>query len=296
MNRLFTFLSVAAVLICSSVSCDVFRMDEEELDKNSIFDDGIVAAENEFDKWIYENLTKPYNIQVKYRLEDKESDTKYNIAPAAYEQSIALAKLTKYLWIDAYEELMGKDFVCKYSPKILNFVGSVEYNSQGSIVLGSAEGGLKINLFNVNAIDPEDLDIDFLNYWFFKTMHHEFAHILHQTKSYSTDFNLISLDYQSASWVNVSDQEALDMGFISNYGSSEPQEDFVELISIYVTNTQEYWDELVGSASEEGQAKINQKFDIVKDYLKTSWGIDIDKLREIVQRRSGEIDTLDLTL
>ena len=285
-------MSAAVILGLSLVSCDK----EEILDPTSIFDDAVVPVENDFDKWINTNLTQPYNIQIKYRLEDKESNTEYNIAPAEYEKSIALAKLTKYLWIDSYEELMGKSFVCNYCPKILNFVGSVEYNSQGSIVLGTAEGGMKITLFNVNSIDPDNLDIEFLNYWFFKTMHHEFAHILHQTKSYTTDFNLISLDYQSSSWVNVSDADALNMGFISPYASSEPQEDFVEMISIYVTNTAEYWDELVGSASEDGQAKIAQKLDVVKDYLKTSWDIDIDKLREVVQRRSGEIYDLDLTL
>lgn len=285
-------MSAAVVLGFSLVSCDK----EEVLDPVSIFDDAVAPAENDFDKWIYTNFTQPYNIQVKYRFEDKESSTQYNLAPADYDNSIALAKLTKYLWIDSYEELMGRSFVSTYAPKILNFIGSVAYNSQGSVVLGTAEGGMKITLYNVNSLDPDDLDIEFLNYWFFKTMHHEFAHILHQTKSYSTDFNLISLDYQSASWVNLSDQEALDMGFISTYASSEPQEDFVELISIYVTNSASYWNALVGSASDDGKAKINQKMDIVRDYLKTNWDIDIDKLRDIVQRRSGEIDTLDLTL
>ena len=119
-----------------------------------------------------------------------------------------------------------------------------------------------------------------LNYWFFKTMHHEFAHILHQTKNYSTDFNLISAsNYQSSSWVNISEQEALDMGFVSPYASSETQEDFVEIISIYVTNTKTYWDNLIGKANAEGQSMINQKLDLVKDYMLTTWGINMDDLR-----------------
>ena len=127
-------------------------------------------------------------------------------------------------------------------------------------------------------------------------MHHEFAHILHQTKNYPTDFNLISAsNYQSSSWVNVEDQEALDMGFVSPYASSETQEDFVEIIAIYVTNTPEYWNALVGSASATGRELINQKLALVKDYLKTSWGIDLDALRDIVQRRSGEVLSMDLS-
>ena len=102
-------------------------------------------------------------------------------------------------------------------------------------------------------------------------------------------------NYQSSSWVNVTDQDALDMGFVSPYASSETQEDFVEIIAIYVTNTAEYWDELVGSASEEGQEMINQKLALVKDYMLTTWGIDMDELRSIVQRRSQEVLTMDLS-
>lgn len=81
---------------------------------------------------------------------------KYNVTPAAYDKSVALAKLVKYLWIEAYEELVGQEFVATYCPKVLHFVGSPEYEkSGGSMVLGTAEGGLKITLFNVNGLNPE---------------------------------------------------------------------------------------------------------------------------------------------
>lgn len=266
---------------------------DNQLNPNSIFTGEQTTVQNDFDRWLLKYYVEPYNIEVKYRLEDKETDHKYNLAPADYDKAIALAKLTKFLWLESYEELKGDAFIRTYCPKILNFIGSVAYQS-GSVVLGTAEGGRKITLYNVNSIDIDNPDIEFLNYWYFKTMHHEFAHILHQTKNYTTDFNEISLDYQSGSWVNVSDQEALDMGFISNYASSEPQEDFVEMISIFVTHDATYWNNRINSASEEGKKKILAKFDIVVDYLATSWGIDIYELREIVQRRSALIGGLDL--
>ena len=273
---------------------------EDELDPNSIFGKpGTGTVQNEFDTWLLDNYTAPYNIEFKYRFEDKETDDTYNLAPADYDKSIALAKFTKYLWLESYEELLGPDFIRTYCPRTMFLVGSPAYNEQGSVVLGTAEGGMKITLYNVNSIDLANIDVDFLNYWYFKTMHHEFAHILHQTKEYSTDFNEITpSNYQSTSWVNVSDQEALDLGFVSPYASSETQEDFVEIISIYVTNTAEYWDNLVGSASEQGQVWINQKLELVKDYMTTTWNIDLDELRDIVQRRSQEVaqwDVNDLT-
>lgn len=279
---------------------------EDSLNSNSIFDTEDTGIRNEFDSWLLSNYAGPFNINFKYHLEDKETDMEYNLAPADYDKSIALAKMVKFLWLDAYEELAGPHFIRTYCPKIIQLIGSPAYNSQGEIVLGTAEGGLKITLYNVNAIDLDNIDIDELNYWYFKTMHHEFAHILHQTKEYSTDFGTISAsNYQAGSWVNVEEvvhpqlgkisPAALNMGFISSYGSSEPQEDFVEFISIYVTHTAEYWNALVSLANAYGREVIDQKLAIVKDYMKTTWEIDLDELRTIVQRRSQEVLDMDLS-
>lgn len=283
------FLLMICISFALSWSCG-----EDDLDPQSIFGEERVEK-NEFDEWLYQNYTLPYNIDLKYRFEYKESDTRYNLVPAQYDKSVALAKLIKHVWIDAYSELMGADFLKSYSPRMFHLVGSKAYNSQGSVVLGTAEGGLKITLYNVNEIDFVNPDIEHLNYWYFKTMHHEFAHILHQTKSYSTDFNLITpSDYQSGSWVNLSAQEAWRLGFVSNYGSSEPQEDFVEIIAVYLTNTEAYWQALLNAAGEEGSERIMRKFEIVKNYLNDSWEIDIEELRAIVERRSSEVVDLDL--
>lgn len=225
---------------------------EDALDSTSIFDKGSQTPKTEFDAWLQKNYVEPYNIDFKYRFEYKESDVSKNLAPADYDKAIALAKLTKYLWIESYEELMGRDFIRTYAPKVLNLIGSVAYDSNGGVVLGTAEGGMKIVLYNVNSLDPANLDMDFLNEWFFNTMHHEFAHILHQTKNYPTDFNEISKsDYQSSSWVNLTDEEALAMGFVNNYASSETQEDFVQTIAFYITKSDEEWEELLDASIVE---------------------------------------------
>jgi len=141
----------------------------------------------------------------------------------------------------------------------MQLIGSPEYNSQGSIVLGTAEGGIKVTLFRVNAIDLNEIFIDAdspfpdtgaipmdLNYWFFHTMHHEFCHILTQTKNYSTDFQTISAgDYQTTGWVNVDDEEAPQMGFVTGYASGEYNEDFAEIYSTYITHTEEAWQKIL---------------------------------------------------
>ena len=310
---------------------------EDSLDEKSIFPDPTTSNSTAFDKWLEVNYQQPYNIQLKYRFEFKESDETKNLAPARYDKSVALAKLTKYLWLESYEELKGRDFIRQYCPKILHFIGSYGYNSGGSVTLGVAEGGMKISLYNVNNIDYNNPDIDFLNYWFFKTMHHEFAHILHQTKPYPTDFNEVSAaNYQSESWVNLEENQWLALGFISDYASRETQEDFVEIIANYITHDQEWWDEQLdlavkytykgktsaGAAIEKsfygteptaaeikaasiakvestdidrsGRGYLETKLDIVRDWLKASWDIDLDALRDIVQRRSANVKMLDL--
>lgn len=289
MKTIKIFLALALVALGWSCS-------EDELDSKSIFDTSI-PQRNELDTWVLENYTKPYNIDFKYKYEDNESDMDYNVTPAEYGSSVALAKLVKFLWVDAYEELAGPDFIRTYCPKVMCLVGSPEYEkSGGSMVLGTAEGGLKITLFNVNALDPKNPNINVLNEWYFKTMHHEFAHILHQKKNYPTDFNLLSAGkYQGAGWINLeADADAFKLGFVSRYASSEVQEDFVEILAVYVTYSTIAWNNILKTAGKTGSEIILQKLEMVTDYLSDSWDIDINELRRIVLERQGKIGTLDL--
>ena len=281
-------LTILAAALCLS-ACR-----KEDLNDESIFQDRDDLTEA-FDVWLLQNYVEPYNIQFNHRYVDRESDNQYNLIPAERSKAIAMAKLIKHLWIGAYDELVGEEFMKTYCPRMIQLIGSKAYNSQGSVVVGTAEGGMKITLYNVNAINITSPSISFLNEWFFGTMHHEFAHILHQTKNYSTDFNLISKDYQGPSWVNLEEDQAHQMGFVTSYASSSTDEDFVEIIAKYVTNPQGWWESLLASSGEEGKAKMEKKMEIVRSWLLQSWNIDLDGLRDVVQRRSSELATLNLT-
>lgn len=296
MNKKY-YLVMAMVALVSFVSCS----NDTDLDHKSIFPDGVdKTTQNDFDRWVLNNYTYPYNIQFEYRYSDKEAHVEYDVVPAEYDKSIAVAKLVKHLWVDAHNELMGRDFLRQYSPRMIQLLGSAEYKDDGSEVLGSAEGGMKIFLNKVNLLNIQNPDLNIIKFYYIKTMFHEFGHILQQTKNYSTDFNTISTDYQGPSWVNVGDYEntgdteALEMGFISAYASSEPGEDFVEILSFYVVYGKEYWEKILSLAGESGSAKMLLKFALVKDYLATKWDMDIEKLEQIVQRRMGEIYDLKL--
>ncbi len=192
-----------------------------------------------FDKWLNNNFRDIYNVDFKYLMEDVEADMNYNLVPATYDNARDLALLTKYLWYDSYKELAGEDFIKSYGPRILHLVGSPAYNPQtGTETLGLAEGGLKVTLFKVNEMDLDDINM--LNEYYFRTMHHEFGHILHQTKSYPTDFNLLSNGrYDDGSWQSKQPGLVASQGFITPYASSQAREDFAETIANYLTRTPE---------------------------------------------------------
>ncbi|MDE7096477.1 MAG: hypothetical protein K2O47_03175, partial [Muribaculaceae bacterium] len=180
-----------------------------------------------------------YNVDFKYLMEDVEADMQYNLVPATYDNARDLALLTKYLWYDSYKELTGDEFIKTYGPRILHLIGSPAYNpNTGTETLGLAEGGLKVTLFKVNEMDLDDINM--LNEFYFRTMHHEFGHILHQTKSYPTDFNLLSNGrYDDSSWQAKQPGAVASQGFITPYASSQAREDFAETIANYLTRTPE---------------------------------------------------------
>lgn len=230
------FLAIACGLALASCSEEklgptIFPTEPEPVDPN--------GYTYKFDKWVEQNFLLPYNLDFKYRMEDVESDMNYNLVPATFDNARDLCLLTKYLWFDTYKEHCGEDFLKSYGPRILHLIGSPAYNpSQGTEILGLAEGGLKVTLFKVNSLDLNNVNM--LNEYYFRTMHHEFGHILHQTRSYPTEFNLLSTGrYDSGTWQNKPIGQMASQGFITPYASAQPREDFAETIANYLTRPEE---------------------------------------------------------
>lgn len=224
-----------------------------------------------FDVWVEKNFRDPYNLEFKYQMEDIESDMNYHLVPAKFDRARDLCLLTKYLWFDTYAELNGSleepnpDFLKTYGPRILHLIGSPAYNpNSGTEILGLAEGGLKVTLFKVNEMDLTN--INQLNEYYFRTMHHEFGHILHQTRSYPTDFNLLSTGrYDSGSWQSKPIGLMASMGFITPYASSQAREDFAETIANYVTRTDDQMELLLWMAEQGWSNGNDDKMDISDD-------------------------------
>ncbi len=309
-----TFLFIALPLICAVFSA----CGEDDLSSDSVIKEE-VNEPTEFDNWLEENYRAPYNIRFLYRYEDIESDMSYDLVPAEEIYSRIIAKMIRYLWLDPYTEVTDIHFMREYSPRLIQVIGSGAYNANGTVQLGTAEGGLKITLYvgnwletnplgngspmieinYNNGTDESDgytvrlLSKDDVNFYYLHTIHHEFAHILNQHKAYTTDFNTVSKGDYSAQWNSLSDAEAAEKGFISAYASSAPGEDFVEVFAYYVTLSDEEWNDRLEGAGTEGAGRITRKLAIVKDYMMKEWGMDVDRLRQELDRRYSDINDLD---
>ena len=69
-----------------------------------------------------------------------------------------------------------------------------------------------------------------------------------------------------------------------------------------MTHNAAWWDEQISAASketaevrktdpsaEDGATLIESKIDIVRNYMQDAWNIDIDVLRDIINRRMGDV-------
>ena len=288
MKKIFLYLWIALAGLTLLSSCDKDDPDQN----NSIFDTN-PPYRNSFDTWLLENYTQPYNTRVFYLLKDIESDFNYNVIPAELQKAKQMAFLLKYLWLEAYESVAvdGVHFVRATVPRIFHYVGSAEYNDNGTIRLGVAEGGVKITITQVNDLDPYNI----VNQNFFNTVHHEFGHILNQAKPYPIEFGQITpTEYVPTTWQNRTEANAAIAGFVSQYAGKLPGEDFVEVLARYLTWTPAQWNAKLTQAGATGKPLIEKKLEMVKSYMKTSWGVDVDKLKNEVQRRAKEIQTMDL--
>ena len=251
---------------------------------------------DELEKWLVKNYTNPYNVEFQYKLKDIESNMSYDLVPADSAKSAKLAMIVKYLWFDAYAETVGTEFIKMNVPRVIMLVGSPAYNSDGSMVLGTAEGGLKVTLYNVNSLTDDLLkDYNSLNDFYFHTMHHEFTHILNQNQAYDTSFDAVTADgYVNGNWKTITDADARKKGFVTAYAMSEPKEDFAEMLSMYVTSSAADWQKILDAAGTTGAEAISKKMELVSNYMMTAWNLDVNKLRAAVLHRANELPYLDL--
>ncbi len=141
MNVIKNIFWISCVIIITATSCK--RDDDLDLSTIPVGLGGETWPPTAIDQWLLDSLTKPYNIAVKYRWDPFELNLDKTLTPPDESKIIDAMSAIKRVWIDPYNAETGSDiFIKKYSPKQFKLVGSVEYNFNGTVVLGQAEGGI----------------------------------------------------------------------------------------------------------------------------------------------------------
>lgn len=248
------------------------------------------------DKWISDSLIVPYNISVDYKWNQFEISNFLDktLVPPNENQVIPVMSAIKQVWINTYVTEAGINFFKKISPKFLILVGSPIY-IRGAIVEGFAEGGRKIVLSNINNFRTKGMQ----GYTMadtgvvlrmFHVIHHEYAHILDQNIQVPVDFSSSSANSYTSDWLNITDQEALNDGFITPYSQSDKAEDWAEMVSIMLVQGKPWFDNLINSinytgttpngiTAEKARARLRQKEAVVVNYFKQAWNINFYSLQ-----------------
>ena len=268
---------------------------KDEISSESIFKDE-EQNNTEFDSWLQRNYVEPYNIRFEYRMPDRETSFNYWVSPPNIKESIMIAKLIKFTTLEAMVEMMSSGdetedpalFVKSYFPKVLFLVGSFEISSSGSTALASAENGLQINILGVNFFEYHK-DAERIA----GTMLHEFTHILDGIHGSPAEFKDITLsDYVGDRYTSLTD-DPYQKGFVSNYARSHYSEDVAETGGRLISLTEAEREAMIAKAGPVGGPLMRKKYDMLKKWLKDSYGVDTDRWCEIYHRRIAQLDSLD---
>ena len=142
---------------------------------------------------------------------------------------------------------------------------------------------------------------------YISTLFHESAHTLHEERAYPPEFDKLSaLDYQKQdafSYWSRKGLESLHAGFVSDYASTDADEDFAELFATYVLRTDEEWAELLKSANKKirpdaqytGKEIILKKLSIMKQYIRDEYSTDLEAIRQKALEKLFQIPYKDFT-
>jgi len=277
-----TKLMIMLVIVFGLYSCEK----EGALPKDTIFDlGGERWKRTDIDNLIYKDFTKPYNIEIKYKWNPYELNHNRTLVPIRESQVPFVLKAIKTVWMEPYEKVGSKNFLRQFPFLKFILTGSPEFQSDGSEIMGLAEGGAKIILFNMNEflIDNRPSIENTMH-----TVHHEFAHILHQTIHYPEEWRGISTQWYTPTWFNSDMPTANAQGLITPYAKSSEREDFVETITYLLIHGQDEFDWIVDEYKDAAHI-FRLKESLIVKYFKDAFNIDFRELQKEVEKGISKI-------
>ncbi len=253
-------------------------------------------SDDPLDIYVQENFIDPYGVAVRFKFVDRYVDQTKRVTPPRREVVIPMLEFLQSFWIEPFVDAENGDrFFRDHVPAEVVFIGSSIFNEDGTVTLGTADAGARITLTEVNDIDISNKG------WILRqlgTIYHEFAHIMHQRYNLPPSWQEISPEgyTSSGSWYNLSDEEALQRGFVSPYGTSSYNEDFAELVAFLLFD-ENFFDIYIDDeecstadclARNERRAKLRTKYNAVLSHYLQNTGVDLLEVRALVQQKLPE--------
>ena len=251
-------------------------------------------SEEPLDQYIQENFLDKYGVAVRYKFVDRYVEQNKRVTPPKLSVVQPMLDFLTEYWIEPFTDVAnGTRFFKSHVPAEIVLIGSTMYNADGTVTLGTADAGARITLTEVNFVDESNRD------WVFRqlgTIYHEFAHIVHQRYNLPPNWQQISPEgYTSlGSWYNLTDDEALERGFVSPYGTSTFNEDFAEVVAFLLFRPDFYTRFLEDepdcatvdcAARNEGRARLRRKYNAILEHYKQNTGVDLLQVRAIIQAK-----------
>ncbi len=285
---------------------------EEALNGDSVITKPTEQASN-IDKWVFKNLTEPYNVQVIYQ------SGSIAMAPDEYapktEKVLDVLETIKALWVDVYatEGIGGTNYLKDKMPMRIHLIGGRKLDASGKeLITNPTATGINMYIYNVNEFNRNDEHDVFC---LMRSVHFQFAKRLLELKGYDRDkFLQISRHrYRNSPYgVNVgltkqSRHEAFDVsrkaakrGCFSLFGLSSAEDDMADMISTLLTHKPTVEQERLQAArhyeipkndpdpdytrqlAQEGEQcaqEMEQKMVIVRDFFKKEAGLNLNQLQ-----------------
>jgi substrate import-associated zinc metallohydrolase lipoprotein len=249
---------------------------------------------NDLDQYIEDNFTEEFGMAIRYRFVDRYIGPTQRVTPPRLEVVKPMLDFIDEFWIDPYISVEnGDDFFRKHVPAEIVLLGGLIYNDDGTVILGTADAGAQITFTDVNSVDFDDMD------WLLQqlqTVYHEFAHVVHQRYKLPNAFETITPQgyTSSGAWFTLTDEEALQRGFVSPYATSSPNEDFAEVVAYFLFDENFYGNYIYAESDcvtqdcetrNEGRESINQKLNSILAHYEKVTGVKLEDVREQVQSK-----------
>jgi len=274
--------TIYKLLLGSSLVALLFSCHKEDklnvkIENYDTFTPGVI------DEWLTKNFTDPYNIEVVYRYQRNMHDLNKNIAPVEEAKVIPQMEIVKNGFLEVYGKIGGMPFIKEYTPKQFVLFGSGDYDPDGSVKGGTADGGRRITLYGLNGLNVSNPNVVQGN---LQVVHHEFTHILNQTRVIPPDYEMVSVGNYYANWTAQENTAILarSLGFITPYARKSVGEDFAEVLSHLIVAGQLYYNNIGFVAGRDAYTKFKRKESIVRDYMMQHFFIDVTLLQMEFQR------------